>query len=472
MESLCLSAASDLSKLDSSTEGEVRREMATQAIANPGAMAAQNIELWPVERLVEYPRNPRKNDAAVDRMCGSIREFGFKIPCLVRSDGEVVDGHLRLKAARKLGITEIADIEALILAGHPDLHGLCLALADWSAELRIIKADKRETPPGRNPAARCERNRANSGFDGIAALAVLALGGRDGQAHLLADRAGQEPAHGMRLPAGGFHAVPCWWLRPAASAGPGSWRSCCRRGRLGLAFFALLGAFLAGVAFFPALALAGATLRATCAQRWPFWWLSARLRAGVGRFRFLLCRCHDVFSFGGDYRGHDMDHSGGPEMQVNSEAQQAMEWRWPDFRPDAQMRQMTGHGSKFGRKKEEAIAALLTQRNIEEAARSIGVAPNTLLKWQKLPEFETGYREARKAAYRQAVARLQQGTSAAATTLLKTLIDPDAPPSVKVRAAEAIFNHAAKAIEIEDIDARVSELERAAGESNPGKRRS
>jgi DNA modification methylase len=43
----------------------------------------------------------------VDRMCGSIREFGFKIPCLVRSDGEVIDGHLRLKASRKLGITDI-----------------------------------------------------------------------------------------------------------------------------------------------------------------------------------------------------------------------------------------------------------------------------------------------------------------------------------------------------------------------------
>src|SRR2546430_17218103 len=68
---------------------------------------SQQIELWPIERLVEYPRNPRKNDSAVDRMCASIREFGFKIPCLVRSDGEVVDGHLRLKAARKLGITEI-----------------------------------------------------------------------------------------------------------------------------------------------------------------------------------------------------------------------------------------------------------------------------------------------------------------------------------------------------------------------------
>lgn len=65
------------------------------------------IEYWPIERLREYPRNPRKNDAAVDRMCESIRQFGFKVPCLVRSDGELVDGHLRLKAARKLRIAEI-----------------------------------------------------------------------------------------------------------------------------------------------------------------------------------------------------------------------------------------------------------------------------------------------------------------------------------------------------------------------------
>src|SRR5215469_8338123 len=71
--------------------------------------ASQNlqIQIWPIDRLVFYARNPRKNDAAVDRMCSSIREFGFKIPVLARSDGEVVDGHLRLKAARKLGITEV-----------------------------------------------------------------------------------------------------------------------------------------------------------------------------------------------------------------------------------------------------------------------------------------------------------------------------------------------------------------------------
>src|SRR5665811_886387 len=52
-------------------------------------------------------RNPRKNDSAVDRMCASIREFGFKIPVLARSDGEIVDGHLRLKAAKKLAIAEV-----------------------------------------------------------------------------------------------------------------------------------------------------------------------------------------------------------------------------------------------------------------------------------------------------------------------------------------------------------------------------
>jgi DNA modification methylase len=71
------------------------------------AEISTEIQIWHIDKLVLYARNPRKNDAAVDRMCASIREFGFKIPCLVRSDGEVIDGHLRLKAARQLGITKI-----------------------------------------------------------------------------------------------------------------------------------------------------------------------------------------------------------------------------------------------------------------------------------------------------------------------------------------------------------------------------
>jgi transposase-like protein len=128
-------------------------------------------------------------------------------------------------------------------------------------------------------------------------------------------------------------------------------------------------------------------------------------------------------------------------------------------------------GGKFDRKKEEAIAALLTQRNIDEAAKAVGIASNTLLKWMKLPEFQKAYREARRAAFSQSIARLQQGTSAAATTLIKLLLDPNTPASVRARVADSIFNHAAKAIEIEDIEARVSALEASVGVDQKGRGR-
>ena len=91
-----------ISKSPKANRGGVRACKAGNA-----KQAPMEIQIWPIDKLVIYTRNPRKNDAAVDRMCASIREFGFKIPCLIRSDGEVVDGHLRLKAARKLGIDQI-----------------------------------------------------------------------------------------------------------------------------------------------------------------------------------------------------------------------------------------------------------------------------------------------------------------------------------------------------------------------------
>jgi len=123
---------------------------------------------------------------------------------------------------------------------------------------------------------------------------------------------------------------------------------------------------------------------------------------------------------------------------------------------------MTGHGSKFERKQEEAIAALLTQRNVEEAAKSIGISANTLMNWMKRPDFDAAYREARRLAFRQSISRLQQASSAAVTTLLKVMVDPTAPHSTRVRAADSVLDHSAKAIELEDIEARVAELERAA----------
>lgn len=130
---------------------------------------------------------------------------------------------------------------------------------------------------------------------------------------------------------------------------------------------------------------------------------------------------------------------------------------------------MTGHGSKFTRKMEDAVSALLTQRSIEEAARVAGVGTQTLLRWLKVPECQTAYREARRATYSQSVARLQQGSSAAASILMKVMLDQNSPASTRVRAAECILNHAHRAIEVEDVEVRVSELERSSELSKGGR---
>src|SRR6202521_1760018 len=103
---------------------------------------------------------------------------------------------------------------------------------------------------------------------------------------------------------------------------------------------------------------------------------------------------------------------------------------------------MMGHGTKFGRKKEEAIAALLSQRNI------VNIGTKTLLRWLQLPEFDKAYREARRAAFSQSIARLQQASSAAAATLLKIMVDLKVPASTRVRAAHSVLALTAKAIEL------------------------
>jgi hypothetical protein len=122
---------------------------------------------------------------------------------------------------------------------------------------------------------------------------------------------------------------------------------------------------------------------------------------------------------------------------------------------------MTGHGAKFGRKKEQAIIALLSHQTIEEAAGVAAVSYKTLKRWLKIPEFQTAYREARRDAFGQSIVRLQQASSAAVTTLLKIMEDPEAPATCRLRAAESVLEHAAKGMEIEDIQARVAALEAA-----------
>ena len=122
---------------------------------------------------------------------------------------------------------------------------------------------------------------------------------------------------------------------------------------------------------------------------------------------------------------------------------------------------MKGHGSKLGRRMDAAITGLLTQRNLEEASRFAGISVATIRRWQDLPEFDAAYRKAKRQAYGQQTARLQQAASAAATTLLKLAVDTGVPAAVRARASYYILTMATKAIEIEDIEHRVAELERA-----------
>lgn len=126
-----------------------------------------------------------------------------------------------------------------------------------------------------------------------------------------------------------------------------------------------------------------------------------------------------------------------------------------------------GHGSQYRRKREAAIGALLTQRNIEEAARAAGIGKQTLVRWLKVPEFQAAYLEARRASVSQSNARLQQASSAAVSTLLKIMVDPGAPAAARVRAADHVLDHSKQSIESEDIEVRVAALERAAKLAKP-----
>src|SRR5271157_338101 len=64
-------------------------------------------EVWHIDKLIPYARNPRKNDHVVDEMADKIKEFGMPVPICIKPDGLIVDGHLRYKALKKLGIEQI-----------------------------------------------------------------------------------------------------------------------------------------------------------------------------------------------------------------------------------------------------------------------------------------------------------------------------------------------------------------------------
>ena len=65
-----------------------------------------------LDEIHPYEKNPRKNEAAVEPVAASIKEFGFKVPIIIDKDNIIVAGHTRYKAAKKLGMEEVPCIKA------------------------------------------------------------------------------------------------------------------------------------------------------------------------------------------------------------------------------------------------------------------------------------------------------------------------------------------------------------------------
>lgn len=120
---------------------------------------------------------------------------------------------------------------------------------------------------------------------------------------------------------------------------------------------------------------------------------------------------------------------------------------------------MAGSG-KLSRNQEKAIAALLNHSSIPEAAKSIGIGERTLFRWLKLDPFKSAYREARQEVVSQAIARIQAGMARAVTTLKAVMKNEDAPASARVSAAKAMLDMGLKVVEIENLEARIDEIEK------------
>lgn len=100
-----------------------------------------------VSELIPYINNPRNNDDAVDAVASSIKNFGFKVPIVVDSNNEIINGHTRLKAAKKLGLETVPVIIADDLTPE-QIKAFRLAdnkvseLATWDNELLAIELEE------------------------------------------------------------------------------------------------------------------------------------------------------------------------------------------------------------------------------------------------------------------------------------------------------------------------------------------
>ena len=97
--------------------------------------------------LRPYANNPRDNESAVEPVANSIKEFGFKVPIVATSDGEIINGHTRFKASKSLGLEKVPVIIADDLTDE-QIKAFRLAdnktgeIADWNESLLIKELEE------------------------------------------------------------------------------------------------------------------------------------------------------------------------------------------------------------------------------------------------------------------------------------------------------------------------------------------
>ena len=125
--------------------------------------------------------------------------------------------------------------------------------------------------------------------------------------------------------------------------------------------------------------------------------------------------------------------------------------------------QRTPRRPRLTPKAEKILEALLEHPTHERAAAAAGVSRTTIWRCLKKLKFRRALAEARREIFSQTSARLQQGSSLAANTLLRVMADSTVPASSRVRAAVSVLNFGVQATHLEDFEVRLLDLERSTG---------
>jgi ParB-like chromosome segregation protein Spo0J len=112
-----------------------------------GIPISDKLEVWPIEKFKLYPNNPRLHDDQIEKLASLIRHHGFRDPILAMSDGEVVDGHFRIKAAQRLKMPRLPVILCDGLTKR-QIRALRLSInrasefADWASDALISELEE------------------------------------------------------------------------------------------------------------------------------------------------------------------------------------------------------------------------------------------------------------------------------------------------------------------------------------------